>query len=158
AGSRRWFVQQGILPGTVEDTGMCVHVALDGRYAGRVRFRESLQPEAAATVAALATSHCETWLLSGDTAGSCRSVAAALGIPASRVRSGQSPEDKRDFLETAEMSGPVLFVGDGMNDGLALATAKLGVAVADADPTARAAAAVLLPGERKSTRLNSSHV
>src|SRR5690606_15746245 len=54
--------------------------------------------------------------------------------------------DKRDFLKAAEMSGPVLFVGDGMNDGLALATAKLGVAVADADPTARAAAAVLLPG------------
>ncbi len=145
AGNRRWLAAKGIDAPSVSEAGMCVHVAIDGRYGGCIRFRESLRGDALATLTALQDMRCETWLLSGDNPRACEPVAARLGIPLERVKAAQAPEDKRDLLETLQAGQPVLFVGDGMNDGLALATAKLGVAVAGADPTARAAAAVLLP-------------
>lgn len=145
AGNRRWLADEGIALPTASDAGMCVHVAVNRRYAGCIHFHETLRTESASTLATLRDMHCETWLLSGDVERACVAVAEELGIPEARVKHGQSPEDKRDFLEALEARQPVLFVGDGMNDGLALATARLGVAVAEAEPTARAAAAVVLP-------------
>ncbi|MDN3519262.1 HAD-IC family P-type ATPase, partial [Aquisalimonas lutea] len=62
------------------------------------------------------------------------------------VTHGQTPEDKLAIIRTMQASQRTAFVGDGQNDGPALAAAELGLAVGDADATARAAAAALLPG------------
>ena len=51
----------------------------------------------------------------------------ALGFEPSQVRGGASPEDKRAAIEALASRGPVVMVGDGVNDAAAIACATVGV-------------------------------
>lgn len=145
AGRRGWLCERGVAVPACEDNGMVLHLARDGRYLGRLLFRETLRPEAPATVRRLQADGYPIYLLSGDTPQACGEVAATLGIPPERVLTGHSPEQKSDFVTALERRSGVAFIGDGVNDGLALAGARLGIAVGAATTTASQAAAVTLP-------------
>ena len=69
-------------------------------------------------------------LVTGDRVGVAREVAAAAGIE--EVYADQSPEDKLAVVERVrgEADGPVVMVGDGVNDAPALALADVGIAMA----------------------------
>lgn len=145
SGRGDWLREQGIKVPALEDGGMMVHLASDTHYLGHLRFEETLRDEAVSTVQQLQQTGQVIYLLSGDTRASCLAQAQRLGIPTERVVAGVTPEGKHRFVETLERHHGVAFVGDGMNDGLALAAAKLGIAIGTASATARAAAAVYLP-------------
>jgi P-type E1-E2 ATPase len=67
-------------------------------------------------------------LLTGDNEATTRSVAAAAGID--EVISGTMPDGKARVIADLETSGcSVAMVGDGVNDGPALARARLGLAL-----------------------------
>ena len=144
AGQASWFREQGIEVPASEDTGMNIHIAYNGRYAGKIGFQETLRPEAAPTIRQLADQGQTIYLLSGDTRNACLELAERLGIPAKHVLSGYSPEQKHSFMENLEKQTNAVFVGDGLNDGLALAGARLGIAVGNAASATGAAAAVYL--------------
>lgn len=145
AGRHAWLREHGIAVPACEDDGMVLHLAQDGRYLGRLLFRETLRPDARATVARLQAAGYPLYLLSGDTPRACGEIAHALGIPAEHVLAGRSPEQKSRFVASLERHRGVAFVGDGVNDGLALAGARLGIAAGEASVTASQAAAVTLP-------------
>lgn len=82
-------------------------------------------------------------LLTGDQEAAARQLAAQVGI--AEVLSGQSPEQKVEFIRAANLAGPTLYVGDGINDGPALAAATVGVAFGSgSNVTGQAASAVVL--------------
>ncbi|MBA1147878.1 cation-translocating P-type ATPase, partial [Ectothiorhodospiraceae bacterium WFHF3C12] len=143
AGRASWLRRAGIPVPTAADHGTELCVARDGRFIGRIHFSEALRPEASATVAALQQLGCEIHLVSGDSAAACQRVADQLGIDACNVAHTCSPEQKLAIIRELQARRPTAFVGDGQNDGPALAAAELGIAVGEADPTARAAAAAL---------------
>ncbi|WP_280546916.1 cation-translocating P-type ATPase [Halomonas sp. 11-S5] len=145
AGRRTWLIEQGIAVPVCDETGMELHVARNGRYAGRLLFRETLRPEALSTVRRLQQSGYSLYLLSGDTPHACQEVAETLGISYARALASRSPEEKSRFVEALERHHVVAFVGDGLNDGLALARARLGIAVGHATSAASQAGAVYLP-------------
>lgn len=147
AGRHDWLREHGVaVPASAcEDDGMVLHLAQDGRYLGRLLFRETLRPEARATVRRLQAADYPLYLLSGDTPRACGEIARALGIPAEHVLASRSPEQKSRFVASLERHQGVAFVGDGVNDGLALAGARLGIAAGGASVTASQAAAVTLP-------------
>ena len=67
-------------------------------------------------------------LLTGDNANAAQAIAGQLGI--TQVRSGCLPEDKLQFIRTAqEQQQPVCMIGDGINDAPALKTAHVGIAM-----------------------------
>ncbi len=69
-------------------------------------------------------------VMSGDAHAAVVQAADRVGIPASDVFSGLSPEAKALRVKELEAAGKrVLMVGDGANDAAALATATVGVAV-----------------------------
>lgn len=144
AGRADWLREQGINVPFTEDTGMNIHIAHNGQYAGKISFEESLRPEAGPTVRTLIHQGYAVYLLSGDTRNACLKLAERLGIPGKHVLSGYSPEAKQRFVETLEKQVNAVFVGDGLNDGLALAGARLGIAVGSAAPATGEAAAVYL--------------
>jgi P-type E1-E2 ATPase len=145
AGRGDWLRDQGIEVPELDDSGMILHLACNATYLGHLRFEETLRAEAISTIQHLQQAGQIVYLLSGDTRVSCLTQARRLAIPAHRVVAGVTPEGKHRFIEALERHHGVAFVGDGVNDGLALAAAKLGIAIGTATPAARAAAAVYLP-------------
>lgn len=83
-------------------------------------------------------------LLTGDNANSAQRVAEKLGIE--QVFSRQTPEQKTQHLAQAQAQGKyVAMLGDGINDGLALAKADIGISLGQAGTdVAREAADVTL--------------
>jgi Cd2+/Zn2+-exporting ATPase len=87
------------------------------------------RPTAAAAVAGLMTVGAHATLLSGDHERAVARLADEVGI--AEWRSRLLPEDKATAVTELARRGPVLMVGDGINDGPALAAASVGLAVAD---------------------------
>ena len=87
------------------------------------------RPSAAAAVSALEALGTQVLLLSGDHEPSVARLAAAVNLTEWRAR--LLPEDKAAAIAELERRSPVLMVGDGINDGPALAAASVGLAVAD---------------------------
>lgn len=123
-----------------------VAVAVDGRAAAILVLADPLRPSAAAATTLLRTLGCQLWLVTGDSAATAAAVAAAVGIPASQVRSQALPADKVAVVRQLEATGrgPVAFAGDGLNDAPALAAASVGVTLSTGTDVAAEAAQVVL--------------
>ncbi len=82
-------------------------------------------------MAALATLGVHSVMLTGDGAAPAQAVAAQLSL--NEVRAGLLPQDKLSEIEALQTRhGVVGMVGDGINDGPALARADVGFAMAAA--------------------------
>ncbi|MBU6165550.1 MAG: cadmium-translocating P-type ATPase [Alphaproteobacteria bacterium] len=108
-----------------------------------IRFADPLRPAAAATLADLAGLGLTSAILSGDRAAPVAAVGAALGIPAT---GGLDPAGKLARITALAGQGRrVLIVGDGLNDGPALAAGHVSMAPGSAaDASQNAADAVFL--------------
>lgn len=136
---RRWRVQSGG-PDRVVVLG-------DDGSAGIVRLEDVPRTDAAADLAALRDRDVRIVLLTGDHADVAARVAADVGID--DVRAGVDPGGKVDAIRALQDAGHrVLFVGDGLNDGPALAAADVGVAMASGAASSVLAADGLLRGAR----------
>lgn len=115
----------------------------EGVIAG-FQVTDSPRPEAAAVVRDLAARGLAVHLLSGDASDEATRLAADLAIPT--VRAGATPEDKVAYVQALRSAvGPVLMIGDGVNDAPVLAAADVSMAMGEGTDLARNAAdAVLL--------------
>jgi Cu+-exporting ATPase len=118
-------------------------MAPNPRVLTRFAFRDVVREGAADAVLGLQALGVAVHLATGDRLEVARAVGDLLGI--THLSAGLSPEDKKKLVEDARRAGHrVAMVGDGLNDGPALAAADAGIAVADGSDLAKAAAPVLL--------------
>lgn len=130
-----------------DPTGAAGLVVADGTRSTPLPVVETLRPGAAALVRALQAKGLPVTILSGDREEAVARTAAMLGIADYRAR--MSPEEKLAVLHARTAAGErVLMVGDGLNDGPALAAAHASVAPADASDLSRTAADMVITGER----------
>ena len=125
--------------------GMECVLLLDGKYAAVFRFHDEPRHETKRFIGHLKPRHQVTkvMLLSGDREAEVRYLAGKVGI--TEVLYGKSPEEKIEIVRAEVLLGPVLFVGDGINDAPAMKAATVGLAFGQSnDITAEAADAVLL--------------
>lgn len=123
-----------------------IMVAVDGRLAGAIELKPTLRPEARAVIQALHRRGLKTAVVSGDQDGPTRRLAAQLGID--RYFADVLPEGKaRIVAELQEDGHTVCFVGDGINDAIALQEAKVSVSLQGATTAATDAAQVILMQE-----------
>lgn len=109
-------------------TGVREGMEVSGVPAALLVYEDALRPEAAATVARLEELGMKTVLITGDNRHTAERIAGELGI--SEVHAEVLPEGKVEVVRTLQAQGRrVAFVGDGVNDGPALATAEVGVAM-----------------------------
>ena len=119
----------------------------DGRLLGLLAFGDTIKPSARAAVARLRELGVQTLMLTGDNQGAAAAVARELGI--TRVQAEMLPDDKAAVVQRERAAGQVVaFVGDGLNDGPALAAASCGFAMAGgADVATEAAGVTLMRGD-----------
>jgi len=129
-----------------EAQGMSVSWLLEHQPQWRVlaamAFADAPRAEARATVDALTGRGITCHMLTGDNAGSAARVANRVGI--GHVQAGLLPAQKAQRIAELAISGPVVMVGDGINDAPALAAANIGIAMGGATDVAAQAGAVVL--------------
>jgi P-type Cu+ transporter len=119
--------------------------AVDGVGVALIGAADAPRPEAKAVIERLQARGLRLHLLTGDAAPAAHSVAAAVGLPSGSVEAGLLPADKLRRVDELQASGAVVaMVGDGINDGPALAAADVGVALGTGTDVAREAAEVVL--------------
>jgi Cu2+-exporting ATPase len=125
--------------------GMQVHLADAAGWLATFELGETLRPDAVEAVAALRRLGLCVHMLSGDRIQAVARVAERAGI--AEFEGECTPQDKLARLHRLQQQGRrIAMVGDGMNDGPALARADVSVAIGDAVPLAQAQADVVIPG------------
>lgn len=105
-----------------------IALAIDGKMAGIFAFEDEIRENSKATIEHLDRMGLGTVLLTGDSRPAAESVASRLMIR--EFYAGVIPQDKVWIVRRLQQEGRrVAFVGDGVNDGPALAAADVGVAM-----------------------------
>ena len=111
-------------------------IVLDGKLAAAVQVSELtaacqlsdlIRSETPAAMAALRSLGVATMILTGDAEGTVQAVRAQAGIE--NAISGMMPQEKLAVVQQLASKGVVGMVGDGVNDGPALAAADVGIAM-----------------------------
>ncbi len=146
-GNETLFARFGIALQKQEAAGTWVFVAVDGAYAGAICISDTVKPGAVDAVKDLKALGIATALLTGDAAAPAEAVGSLLGID--RVRARLLPEEKLTALQEIRGEfGPVMFVGDGINDAPVLSGADVGAAMGSgADAAIEAADVVFMTSQ-----------
>ncbi len=124
--------------------GMATALTTPGNPVRIIRFADALRPDWHQALARLRALHVECAILSGDNAAAVAEVAQITGLPA---RAAVSPADKQAAIAALQATGAtVLMVGDGLNDGPALAAANASIAPGRASDVGRQAADLVFTG------------
>jgi Cu2+-exporting ATPase len=123
-----------------------VMVAFGKCLAGAIELEPTIRPEAAEVIAQLHERELELVIISGDQEEPTRKLAQQLGID--RYFANTLPEHKAALVEQLQAEGrTVCFVGDGINDSIALKKAHVSVSLRGATTAATDTAQIVFMEE-----------
>ncbi|MEO3432342.1 heavy metal translocating P-type ATPase [Inquilinus sp. CAU 1745] len=130
----------------LEDDGKTVVVVVaDARPVGLIALRDEPRPDAAQGITALRGLGIRSVMLTGDNRRTGQAIARGLGVD---VKAELMPEDKLREIAAMKSGAPIAMVGDGINDGPALAAADVGIAMGGGTDVALETADAALLGNR----------
>jgi heavy metal translocating P-type ATPase len=164
-GADRLMIREGISLDEVRGVGDSLgqegktplYAAIDGHLAAIIAVSDPIKSSTAEAIAALHDLGLEVAMITGDNQSTANAIAAKLGIDT--VVAEVLPEGKVAAIEKLQAGArAVAFVGDGINDAPALASADVGVAIGTGtDVAIEAADVVLMSGDLKGV-VNALHV
>ena len=155
-GSLRYLKMEGIaVPEEVEQVVKAAHAeghtlvmtAVDREFAGVIELRASQRPEVVEIIKGLrARGIKHIAIISGDHEGPTRKLAESLQMD--EYFAGVLPGDKADYVERLQKQGrKVCFVGDGINDSIALKKANVSISLRGASSIATDTAQIVFMEE-----------
>ncbi|MDT8421095.1 MAG: copper-translocating P-type ATPase [Desulfuromonadales bacterium] len=122
-----------------------VFLSRSGRLLGLLALSDSLKENAVRAVSALQKLGLHTVLLTGDRHAAAQAVAQQIGVD--EVEAEVLPADKMAAVRKYQLRGlRVGMVGDGINDGPALAQADIGIAIGSGTDVAKETGDLVLVG------------
>lgn len=154
-GSRRFMEMEGI----TQESGLhvleqqehnmghtVVYVALNEKTVGAIRLRPTLRPHVVEVIAALRRYAPTMMIMSGDHEAPTRHLAETLEFD--EYFAATLPHQKGEIIEQIQAQGrSVCFIGDGVNDGLALKKAHVSISFHDASDIATDCAQIVMTGD-----------
>jgi Cu2+-exporting ATPase len=123
-----------------------VYVAIDKKLSGAIEIHPTVRSEAKSIIAALKKRQISTYIISGDHEKPTKRLAERLGI--NHYFSETLPKDKADIVVQLQKSGKkVCFIGDGINDSIALKKANVSISLNGASTIATDNAQIILMDE-----------
>lgn len=153
-GADRFMNREGIDLGTLAESGDALgrkgrtplYASIDGRVAAVIAVSDPIKTTTPAAITALHDLGLSVAMITGDNQGTADAIATELGIDV--IVAEVLPEGKVAALEDLRAHGKLAFVGDGINDAPALATADVGIAIGTGtDVAIEAADLVLMSGD-----------
>ena len=154
-GSERFMALEGItIPADIEAQQAACHahgyslvmVAIDDQLSGTIELRPTIRPEAKEVVRCLQAAGKTVTIISGDHEMPTRQLAEELGI--SQYFANTLPENKAELVAQLQQEGKkVCFVGDGINDAIALKKANVSISLRGATTVATDSAQIVLMDE-----------
>ncbi|MDO4809349.1 MAG: heavy metal translocating P-type ATPase [Eubacteriales bacterium] len=119
-----------------------VYFTKDGKPLGYLEFADVLKEDAAEAIRLLKEMGITPVMITGDHRETAQVIAKKAGIE--RVHAGVLPGEKAELIRTLRKEGPVMMVGDGINDAVALKEADIGAGLRTGTDVAMSAADVVL--------------
>lgn len=151
-GSGRFMTMEGIaLPAQVQTvTEACqaqghslVMVAVNDELVGLIELQPTVRPEAQQIIQGLRKLGLDLYIISGDQEAPTRTLAHNLGMTG--YFANTLPEAKADLVAGLQADGrTVCFIGDGINDAIAMRQAELSISLRGATTVATDTAQVIL--------------
>ena len=117
-----------------------IKIVVGGVDAGFVKLADQIRDDSREVIDRLKRMGIATYMLTGDAEGVAKNVATSLGID--HYNSSLNPIQKAEIINAdSEVCG---FVGDGINDAVALKSANVGFSVADGTDISVSASDVIL--------------
>ena len=152
-GNRRLLGEEGVAWGEAEErvlsweshAATAVFVAHQGRLLGALALADPLRPESPGVTERLRQMGLSLALVTGDAENPAHAAGEKAGI--AEIHAGADPLEKGRIVKAAVARGErVAFVGDGINDAPALASATVGLALSSGTGVAVETADVTLAG------------
>lgn len=126
-----------------EGNGSSVSVSVDGVESGVFSLSYRIRDKSPTVVRELRKMGIRTTMVTGDSAREAERVAKAVGID--EVHSEATPGEKAEIVKKYQMADDyVLFVGDGINDSIAMEVADVGVAMGSGTDIAKETGDIVL--------------
>ncbi len=135
-----------------------VMIASGSELLGIIAVADTVRESAVAALAELRKQGIKRFvMLTGDNTRVAQAIGATLGFKPEDIKADLLPEDKVRVVEELRKEGRVAFVGDGVNDAAALATANVGIGmgVGGSDVALEASDVALLSDDL--TKLSHTH-
>ncbi|HHC73938.1 MAG TPA: heavy metal translocating P-type ATPase [Thiothrix sp.] len=112
-----------------------VFIAINEQVAGTIELQPTIRPEAEDMIRELHKRGLRTIIISGDSELPTQRLAEHLGV--SSYYAEVLPQNKADLVEQLKQNGhKVCFIGDGINDSIALKTADVAISLSGATTVA----------------------
>lgn len=151
-GSGRFMAMEGIeIPAGIEQLrDQChaeghtlVYVAINDQLGGAIELVPTIRPEAKAIISELRQRNIDMFIISGDHQQPTQKLAHFIGID--HYFAEVLPQDKASLIEQLQQEGrSVCFIGDGINDSIALKKANVSISMRGASTAATDTAAIIL--------------
>lgn len=122
-GSSRFMNKLGF--GEFEDNGLNYYFAIDGEVVAKFELEDELRDESVDVIRSLQNSGYKVVMLTGDNEITASKIAKRLGI--SEFYASKDPLQKSQIINELNAKTPVVMVGDGINDVVALSMASVGI-------------------------------
>ncbi len=126
-GSARFLREKNITVEEITANGSVICVARAGKFLGYAVVNDTIKEDSKEAIASLKKIGVETIMLTGDNEQIAKSVAESVGIE--KYYASLTPEEKMRLCLEGKKRGKIAFVGDGINDAPALASADIGIAM-----------------------------
>lgn len=120
-----------------------IYFAKESTYLGMVGIEDEIRNTSYEAIKLLKYHNIEPIMVTGDNNFTANSIAERIGIE--KVYAKVTPKEKAEIIANSKEDSTVAFVGDGVNDAVALTSSDIGIAIGTGSDVAVASADVILP-------------